>query len=252
VKRFLVAALVTGFVACHGNPARADEKEAKAVIDKAIKAAGGEEKLAKARVLTWKTKGTITINGNDGQVTGTTTTEGLDHYRAEFEADLNGNTVKGVIVLNGDKGWRKFGEETTEMDADALANEKRSAYLQFATALLVPLNGKGFKIESAADEKVGDKPASVVKATGPDGKDFTVYFDKESSLPVKLVAKMIDFQGNEFTQESKYSDYKDFNGIKKATKVETKHDGERFIDGEVIEFKVLDKAGPDTFTEPKS
>jgi hypothetical protein len=251
MKRFLVAALVIGFAACQGTLARADEKEAKAVIDKAIKAAGGEEKLAKARVLTWKTKGTITINGNDGQVTGHTTAEGLDRYRAEFEADINGNTVKGVTVLNGDKGWRKFGEETTELDADTIANEKRSMYLQVATALLVPLKGKGFKIESAADEKVGDKPASVVKATGPDGKDFTLYFDKESGLTVKLVAKVIGFQGEEFTQESKYSDYKDFDGIKKATKVETKRDGERFLDGEVIEFKVLDKAVPDTFTEPK-
>jgi hypothetical protein len=252
MKRFLVAALMAGFVACQGNLARADEKEAKAVIEKAIKAAGGEEKLAKARCLTWKVKGTITINEDEGQVTGTTTTEGLDRYRAEFEANLNGNTVKGVVVLNGDKGWRKLGEETMELDADTLANEKRSAYLQLATTLLVSLKGKGFKIESADDGKVGDKPASVVKATGPDGKDFTIYFDKEGGLPLKLVAKMIGFQGDEFTQESKYSDYKDFNGIKKATKVETKRDGQRFLDGEVIEFKVLDKAESQTFTEPKS
>jgi hypothetical protein len=251
MKRFLVAAFVIGFAACHGSPSRADEKEARAVVDKAIKAAGGEEKLAKARVLTWKVKGTISFNGSDGEITGQTTAEGLDHYRAEFEAEFNGNMVKGVVVLNGDKGWRKNGEETNELDAERLANEKRSAYLQLATALLVPLKGKGFKIDSAADEKVGDKPASVVKATGPDGKDFTLYFDKESGLPVKLVAKMVGFQGEEFTQESKYSDYKEFDGIKKATKVETKRDGERFIDGEVIEFKVLDKAEPDKFTEPK-
>ncbi len=252
MKQFLVAALVIGFMACQGNPARADEKEAQAVIDKAIKAAGGEDKLAKARVLTWKVKGTITFNGNEGQLTGQTTAEGLDHYRAEFDADLNGNTVKGVVVLNGDKGWRKNGEETMELDADSLANEKRSAYLQIATALLVPLKGKGFKLESAADEKVGDKPASVVKVTGPDGKDFTLSFDKVSGLPVKLVAKLIGFEGSEITQESKYSDYKDFDGIKKATKVESKRDGERFINGEVVEFKILDKADPDAFTEPKS
>jgi hypothetical protein len=251
MKRFFVAALVLGFLACQVTPASADEKEAKAVVDKAIKAAGGEEKLANARALSWKVKGTITFNGNDGEITGQTTVEGLDHYRSEFEAEFNGNMVKGVVVLNGDKGWRKTGEETTELDADFLANEKRSVYLQLATVLLVPLKGKGFKLASAVDEKVGDKPVSVVKATGPDGKDFTLYFDKENGLPVKLVAKMIGFQGEEFTQESKYSDYKVFNGIKKATKIETKRDGERFIDGEVIEFKVLDKAEPDKFTEPK-
>ena len=56
--------------------------------------------------------------------------------------------------------------------------------------LLVPLKGKGFKFVSAADDKVGDKPASVVKVTGPDGKDFTLYFDKTSGLPVKRTAKL--------------------------------------------------------------
>jgi hypothetical protein len=251
MTRFLVGALVTGFVVSQGTLTRADEKEARAVIDKAIKAAGGEEKLTRARVLTWTVKGTVTINGNDGALTGKTTVEGLDHYRAEFEADINGNPIKGVVVLNADKGWRKTGDETTELDADILANEKRSAYLQLSTMLLVPLKGKGFKIESAADEKVGDKPASVVKVTGPDGKDFTLYFDKESGLPAKLVAKMIGRDGEEFTQESKYSDYKVFDGIKKATKVENKRNGEPFIVGEVIEFKVLEKVEPDTFTEPK-
>jgi len=43
MKRFLGAALVIGFAACQGTPARADEQEAMAVIDKAIKAAGSEE-----------------------------------------------------------------------------------------------------------------------------------------------------------------------------------------------------------------
>ncbi len=154
-------------------------------------------------------------------------------------------------MLNADKGWRRIGEATMELDGDFLANEKRSAYLQLCTILLVPLKGKGFKIDSAADEKVGEKPASVVKVTGPDGKDFTLYFDKESGLPVKMVAKLIGGEGEEFTQESKYSDYKVFDGIKKATKVENKRNGEPFITGEVIEFKVLEKVDPDTFTEPK-
>ena len=68
---------------------------------------------------------------------------------------------------------------------DEVAREKRNLYLQIVPVLLVPLKGKGFKVESAAEEKVGDKPASVLKVTGPDGKDFTISFDKESGLPVK-------------------------------------------------------------------
>ena len=86
-------------------------------------------------------------------------------------------------------------------------------------ATLVPLKGKGFKIEAAGEDKVDDKPAVGIKVTGPDGKDFKLYFDKESGLPVKLVATVIGFGGDEFTQETTYANYKDFDGTKKATKI---------------------------------
>ena len=137
------------------------------------------------------------------------------------------------------------------MDDDGIANEKRMIYLTVIPGTLVPLKVKDFKIEPAAEEKVGDKPAVGIKVTAPDGKDFKLYFDKESGLPVKLVAKVIGFQGDEFTMETTYASYKDFDGIKKATKVESKRDGEKFIAQEISEFKVLDKAPDETFAEPK-
>jgi hypothetical protein len=62
---------------------------------------------------------------------------------------------------------------------------------------------------------------------------------------------VIGFQGQEYTQETTFADYKDFDGIKKATKVEVKRDGEKFQEMEVTEFKVLDKVDPDAFAEPK-
>ena len=132
---------------------------------------------------------------------------------------MDDNEFKGVTVLNGDKGWRKFGDNENEMDADAVTNEKQRINIQAIPTTLVQLKGKGFKIESAAEEKVGDKPAVGIKVTGPEGKEFKLYFDKESGLPVKLVATVAGFGGEDFTHgETTFSDYKNFDGIKKATK----------------------------------
>ena len=250
MKRFLGAALVAVFVAA-GGTARADEQEARAVIDKAIKAMGGEEKLAKAEMATWKAQGTMTFNDNANNFKSRVTVKGLAHFRSELEGEFNGNAVKGVTVLAGDKGWRKFGENLNEMEGDGLANQKRTVYLQVIPTTLVALKGKGFKVESAAGEKLGDRPTAVVKVTGPDGKDFKLFFDKESGLPVKLTATVAGFQGNEFSQETTFGDYKDFDGIKKATKIESKRDGQRYLEQEVTEFKVLDKVEADAFDEPK-
>jgi hypothetical protein len=231
--------------------ARADDKDPQAILDKAITAMGGEERLKKVEAFAWKTKGTINFNGNDNEFQGQATAQGIDHLRRESEFEINGETRKFIIVLGGDKGWMKFGDEPMEMTGEALANQKRSAYLEILPVTLLPLKGKGFKLEAADEAKVDGKPALGIKATGPDGKDFTIYFDKESGLPVKLVGRVI-FRDEEFTMETTYKDYKEFDGIKKATKVESRRDGEDFIKTEIIEFKVLakDKLDPKTFAEP--
>jgi hypothetical protein len=244
----LLAAVTLGMAAS----SRADDKDVKAVIEKGIKALGGEEKLTKAGTCSWKSKGTITLNGDDNEFTSVSTLQGLDHYRSEFEGKFGDNDVKGVTVLSGDKGWQKFNDNDRELDADAVINEKHRINIQAIPTTLVQLNGKGFKIESATDEKIGDKPAAGIKVTGPEGKDFTLYFDKESGLPVKLVATVAGFGGGEdFNQETTFSDYKDFDGIKKATKISSKRNGEKFIDVEISEFKVLDNVPAETFTQPK-
>jgi hypothetical protein len=85
---------------------------------------------------------------------------------------------------------------------------------------------------------------------GPDKKGFELFFDKGTGLPVKMVAKVAGFQGDEFTQETTYDKYKEFDGVKRPTKVENKRDGEKFIDIEITDIKVLDKADPKTFAEP--
>ena len=229
----------------------ADAKDAKAVLDKAIQALGGQEKLSNIKAATWKGKGKITFNDNDNDFTTQSTVQGLDHFRSEFEGDFGGMQIKGVTVLAGDKGWRKFGDNSMEMDKDAVANEKRSVYLQVIPMTIVPLRQEGYKTELAGEQKVGGKDAVGVKVTPPDGKEFTLYFDKESGLPVKLVAKVVGFQGDEFTQETTFSDYKEMGGIKKATKSESKRDGSKFLEVQITEFKVLDKADPKEFAEPK-
>jgi hypothetical protein len=249
MARFL-GAVGVALLVC-GAARAADAKDAQAVLDKGIKALGGEEKLKAAlKGATWKGKGTISFGGSDNEFNFQSTVQGIDHSRQEFEGEFGGNKVKGVTVIAGDKGWRQFGDMKMELDKDALANEKRNLYLQMVPITLVPLKDKGFKVEAADEQKVGDKPAVGLKVTAPDGKDFKLYFDKESGLPVKLVAKVVGFMGDEADQETTYSDYKEMGGIKKATKGHVKRDGQKFLEQEVSEFKALDKVDAKTFAEP--
>ena len=250
MKRSLHAVLAIMFVSATGSLARADDKDPSAVLDKAIKALGGEEKLKKIDAITWTSKADITFNDN------TTTSQSRDppgsrSLPVRVRGGIRRQPVQGRDGPQRRQGLAQVRRQPMELEEDALANEKRRVYLEILPSLLVRFKGKGFKLESAGEEKVGDKPAAGIKVTGPDGKDFTLYFDKESGLPVKLVAKVVGFGGDEYTQETTFKDYKDFDGIKKATKVDSKRDGEEFIKSEITEFKVLDKVDSKTFSEPE-
>jgi hypothetical protein len=250
MKRLIGAVFAIVIAAGPALAARADDKDPNAILDKAIKALGGEEKLKKAEALSWKTKGTLTIGGNDNDIKVHVIAKGLDHYRRESEAEFNGEPRKFVVVLDGDKGWMKFRDEPDELKEERLANQKRLTYLEIVPITLVSLKGKEFKLEFAGEEKVDDKPAVGIKVTGSDQKDFTLYFDKDNGLPVKVVGKVLNFQGEEQTQVTTFKDYKDFDGIKKATKVDSTRDGEDYVKSEITEFKVLDQVDPKSFSEP--
>src|SRR5262245_6917203 len=103
MKLLLSAAFIVTLLFSLASVGRATgDAEAEAIVDKAVKAMGGAEKLGAIKAATWKSKGKITIGGGDNDFTSMSTFQGLDHYRSEFEGDFGGNKVKGVTVLDGD------------------------------------------------------------------------------------------------------------------------------------------------------
>jgi hypothetical protein len=224
--------------------------DAAATLDKAIEALGGKDKLSAAKAMTWSRKGKITINGTDSNFTSRSTFQSHDRRRAEFNIDLGGNTVEVVIVINGDKGWRQVNGMTEELSGEELDRERRAAYLEWTAATVLPLKQAPFKTESAGEETVNGKPADGVKVTGPVGKPYTVFFDRETHLPAKVVSVATDFAG-EATHETTFADYKESDGIKRATKIKVKRNGEDFVDAELTEFKVLDAPDAKAFEKPE-
>ncbi len=252
MTRFIGAALLAALATGLGGPARAEgDAKVTAVLDKAIKALGGEEKLAGVKAAALKLQGTITTAAGESEFTARVTTEGLDRFRQDFEGDIGGNKIHALTVLNGDKGWRKFNKEVAALDKNYLAGDKHKAYLQVIPMTLLPLKGKDFKVEMVGEDKVNGKPAVVVKVTEPGGKDFKLYFDKESGLPVKHVSIVAsEIGGGPVLQEMTYGNYKDFGGVKVATKLNSKREHNDFLDAEIVEFKVLKDVDPKLFTEP--
>jgi outer membrane lipoprotein-sorting protein len=249
MRRLVCLAVALAVVAA--GAARAEEKsDSKAVIEKAIKAVGGEEKLAKVKAHTFKGKGKFYGGGGDGtDYTGEWSVQKPDKMRVEVKA----GDFTFVQVVNGDKVWRKLGDNTQEVDdKDQIKEAKENMYAEGVASLLPLVKEKGFEFSALGEVKVGGKPAVGVLVKSKGHRDVNLFFDKDSGLLVKSETVVKDEMagGKEQTQETLYSDYKEFGGVKHPTKILIKRDGEKYVDAEMSDYEAKEKIDDKVFDKP--
>src|SRR5262249_1121872 len=148
---------------------KADKKDDKAdllkIIDKAIKATGGEEKITKLKATTFKGKGTFYGMGDGVEYTGEWAVQPPDKLRFQIEGGAGDMKFTFIRVVNGDKAWSKFGDQVMEVDnKDELAEIKEDMYAGWV-ATLVPLKDKAYTLAALGEVKVDGKPAVGVKVS---------------------------------------------------------------------------------------
>ncbi len=226
-----------------------DQADAKALIDKAIKAMGGEGKVARLKNTIVKGKASFQEGGQQIAITYEGSLQGMDQCRMEMEMVINGMNMKFVTVINGDKGWFKGMNMVQDAPKEVLTVIKESMYAMRMPHTLPALQDKAFKLSPLGEIKIGDRPAVGLLIVHKDHKDVNFYFDKENGFPVKSEIRLTDPQGKEITLEYVYGGYKDFDGLKHCTKVTIKGDGKEFT-MEVSEVKPQDKLDDSLFTKP--
>lgn len=251
MRAFLCAVLLGLFFTATSLHAE-DAADAKAVIEKAVKAAGGADKVSKPCALVWKYKGTFSGLGDPIELTGEViqqTPKG--QYKNVVNFEFMGNKGTRIVVFDGSKGWATFMGMTMEMGEDELAETKEQAY-STRLADLSRIQDPSLKFEPLGESKVGDKSVIGFKVTSPGHKELKLYFDKASGLVAKVERKARDTMNNDdVDQEQLFENYKEWpDGVKRAMKQTTKRSGKDYIATEVTESKVEDKVDDKVFTKP--
>ncbi len=242
---YLLAALILA----RAGTAWADEQaDLKALIDKAIKVAGGEANLARFQTYVFKGKGTFYGMGNGIDYTGEWTIQMPGKMRMQIEG--TGDAKFTIIrVSNGDKVWSKFGDMVQEVtNKEELAEAKEDSYARWVVTLL-PLKAKAFQLAPLGEIKVGDRPAIGVRVSHKGHRDVSLYFDKDKGTLLKSETVVKD-KGQEVTQETLYSDYKEVGGARRAMKVLINRDGKKYVESEVTEMEPKEKLDDSVFGKP--
>ncbi len=251
MTQFRHAVLAFGFVIAVAVPGRADDAaDARALVEKAVKAHGGQEKLDKLPGITVKFKGTFHGMGDGIPMSGEVTTQGPDRQRVDIEVEAGGQKIPILIVVGGDKGWSKIGKDTTELGKDELAEAKEQSYVAWV-ATLAPLKGKQFKLATVGEIMIEKRPALGVKVSSKGHRDVDLYFDKETGLLVKSESRVKEEGSDqEVTEESFPSEYKEVQGTKQAMKFTVKRNGKLYMEGESTDVQLAEKLDDSTFAKP--
>jgi hypothetical protein len=77
-----------------------------------------------------------------------------------------------------------------------------------------------------------------------------LYFDKESGLLVKTESRVKDDNGQEVTEETLLSDYRDVQGTRQAMKQTVRRDGQPYLECEITECRLAERLDAGVFARP--
>jgi hypothetical protein len=225
---------------------------ARAVVEKAMQAAGGAEKLARHRAGTWEGRGTY--HGFGGvRFTIEGARQGEDQVAMKTVSASPGGAFTRVLVVNRDRGWLVMNGQTRELDKEALAEEKERLYGNWVATLLPLADGK-FRLTHLGESKAGDRAVVGVEVISDGHRPVRLFFDRETGLLAKKEtrAKAPQGTGEDVTEEVVFSDYRPADGVKHASKVKVFVGGKLTAETEITAHRPAKELDDKHFARPGS
>ncbi len=227
----------------------AAQENVKTILAKAVKAHGGKEKLAKMNAVIAKSEGKLEFYGGLNF-----TQEAISNLPKQFKEiitfEINGFSKASITVFDDGKAWNSVDGETTEFDAKMLGEIKEARNLMQLGSLQF-VDDKDYAITPLGESKIKDKPVVGVKVARQGFRDASLFFSKDSGLLSMISSQVYDANAKkDVLEERLILTYQDVDGVKVPKRIVVKHDGKKFLETEVTEFKFLDKVDPAAFAKP--
>jgi hypothetical protein len=227
------------------------QDNARALIERAIKAQGGVEALARIRADKVKFKGTLVLQGHTTPFLAETTVQLPSKYKNVIEVNSAGDKHTIVHIVNGNNIYITLDGRALKPEPAQLAEIRSGLELERAKRLLPLLEDKSYQLAVVEDVEVNGRPAAGVRITGRGRKEMRLYFDKEYGLLVRAENRLDGGKGKEeIRQHFFFGDYREMGGCKRPTKLRAYRDSKQIMEAELLDAKPLDKVDETEFAKP--
>jgi hypothetical protein len=227
------------------------QDDVRAVIEKAITAHGGQEKISRIKAVRTTTRGTLIINGSEASFTGETVAQLPGQIKNVIECEVGGKKQSVVQIVNGDKVSLSINGLPQAVGEKVLAELKELQYAERVKTLLPLLDDRSLELASLGESKINGVTAVGIRVTSKGHRDLVLHFDRTTGLMVMSESRAFDSATQaEVSQKEYYGDYKDINGLKKPMKLAVRKDDKPFMKVDVVEIRYLDKLDEKVFEQP--
>jgi hypothetical protein len=196
------------------------EEEPRTLIERAIKAQGGEELLRSQNAVLMKLKGKVTdaAPGITIELTCESYHQADGKERMSIQFNAGGAPFEASHVFTGEEAWMKINGVTEKLSDVDVKAFKASAHQERVTMLWPLLRDKSFSFQTLPERKIHDRPALGIKVLAKDRPDVDLYFDKQTGLlcSYRYKAPEIKGDGKEIEHETTLSDYRELDYARQA------------------------------------
>jgi hypothetical protein len=233
-------------------PLLRSEDGALTIIDKVIRAYGGQEKLTRWNVgkVKYKAKGNFFSPADVADVTLRDTFQLPGQFKRVLKVRTAGEDYTTTYVINKGEGWMRRSDGTLQAIDASFSQRVGHPFADFCN--VSRLKSEGVKLSLIGEEKVVHSNTVVIRAESDEfpGVDF-LYFDKANALMVK-VKKRASVPGfdREGLVETFLNDYREIDGGMVPMRVTGYHEAKMFLDVVLLEVHFLDKIDDQEFAKP--
>jgi hypothetical protein len=233
-------------------PVQDDRAAAVAMLDKAVSALGGEERLAKHTALVMTKKGKSFPGGGTESLDFTTviSCQFPDKIRVDITRSNDKEKTTSLFVGDGVHGWHRVGGKTSELSEQQRTGEGMDPHKAWLARELLRYKGMDYTLNTLTDKLVNDHEACGLRIAQGDKDHILLYFDIKTGLPLKRINEPADPHVKAPLFEINYSDYHDAGGFKYPGKITSLIDGKLGEEFEIVEFKPLEKIDSKVFEKP--
>lgn len=256
--RALLSAVVLAAMVAALSPAQppdenriVSESRARATLERAIKAHGGDVRVNRSRNTHLKLNAKAIVPPDEEAPFQLEIFMQLpDKYRSVLTTAVQNTPVVRTVIVNGDKGWMTVNGQGKELTAKELAEAKEQMYAEWVCRLIT-LRDSDCVLREMDETKIENRPVQVVNVTRKGRRDVNLFFDKQTGLLVKMEHIVRDHQGLDSSQEVVFIGYRDTgNGPKHWTRIIVFNDNKRIFEAELVEVRFPERFDERLFQKP--